>query len=104
MAFLHFLLTTCLLSSISFVLGAVPSNTTIGTFGPLISYQPFNDWLYPLNHSIPIRISLGNGSLALSLLFLLLTDNSSFGFQLTYGISSAADPATYLAMDSLTVS
>ena len=30
-------------------------------------------------------------------------DNSSFGFQLMYGISSTSDPTTNIQMDSLTV-
>jgi hypothetical protein len=45
--------------------GPPPSNTTIGTFGPLNVYQPFADWLYPINESFPLQITLGNGSLAL---------------------------------------
>jgi len=88
-SFLHSFLFTFF---VSFVACAVSSNTTIGTFGPLIPYQPFNDWLYPSNQSIPIEISLGNGSLAFS-----------FGFQLTYGVSLTSDPSTYIAMDSIVV-
>ena len=45
--------------------GAVPSNTTIGTFGPLNVFQPFANWLYPINESFPVEITLGNASLAL---------------------------------------
>jgi hypothetical protein len=30
-------------------------------------------------------------------------DDSSFGFQLTYGISSTSDPTTFLQTDSITV-
>jgi hypothetical protein len=46
---------------------AVPSNTSIGTFGPLVSFQPVDGWIYPLNESVPIQLSLGNSTLALSL-------------------------------------
>ena len=53
-------------SFVLFVAGAVPSNTTIGTFGPLVPFQPVDGWIYPLNQSVPIRLSLGNSSLALS--------------------------------------
>jgi hypothetical protein len=52
--------------SLSLAKADVPSNTTIGTFGPLISYQPVNEWVYPGDEDIPILISLGNASLALS--------------------------------------
>jgi hypothetical protein len=53
-------------SFVLFVAGAVPSNTTIGTFGPLVSFQPVDGWIYPINQSVPIELSLGNSSLALS--------------------------------------
>ena len=49
------------------VMGQVPSNTTVGMFGPLSSFQPFDNWLYPPNTAIPLSISLGNASLALYL-------------------------------------
>jgi hypothetical protein len=68
--FIRFLLVAFYCSLSSLVFGsAVPANTTIGAFGPLVPYQPFNDWLYPLNQSIPIQLSLGNGSLALSVVY-----------------------------------
>ena len=51
--------------SLSFGDAAVPANTTVGQFGPLVSYQPVDNWLYPTDHTIPIKISLGNSSLAL---------------------------------------
>ena len=51
--------------ALSLVSAAVPSNTTIGTFGPLNVYQPLGDWLYPINQSFPLKINLGNASLAL---------------------------------------
>jgi len=51
--------------AVSLVSAAVPSNTTIGTFGPLNVYQPLADWLYPINQSFPLNINLGNASLAL---------------------------------------
>jgi len=54
-----------LVVAVSLVSAAVPSNTTIGTFGPLNVYQPLADWLYPINQSFPLEISLGNASLAL---------------------------------------
>jgi len=102
---------------------AVPLNTTVGMFGPLSVFQPFENWLYPPNTAIPLSISLGNSSLALYLLpvpqylssLLLLPEpsvpsihvckltSSTFGFQLTYGISSTSDPQTYIQMDSATV-
>jgi len=47
------------------VMGAVPANTTVGMFGPLSAFQPFDNWLYPPNTAIPLCISLGNASLAL---------------------------------------
>ena len=47
---------------------AVPLNTTVGMFGPLSVFQPFENWLYPPNTAIPLCISLGNSSLALYLL------------------------------------
>jgi hypothetical protein len=47
------------------VLGDVPPNTTVGIFGPLAAFQPFDNWLYPSNTAIPLCISLGNASLAL---------------------------------------
>jgi hypothetical protein len=45
----------------------VPLNTTVGMFGPLSAYQPFDNWLYPPSTAIPLCISLGNASLALYL-------------------------------------
>ena len=54
-----------LLAFLSSVQAAVPANTTVGTFGPLVSYQPVDNWIYPIDQDIPIRISLGNSSLAL---------------------------------------
>jgi hypothetical protein len=50
---------------ISVVVGLVPADTQIGTFGPLVSYQPVDNWIYPINEDIPIQISFGNASLAL---------------------------------------
>jgi len=70
----------------------VPLNTTVGMFGPLSAYQPFDNWLYPPNTTVPLCISLGNASLAFN-----------FGFQLTYGISTASDPKTYIRMGSTTI-
>lgn len=58
---------------ILFVAAAVPSNTTIGSFGPLVSFQPVDEWVYPLNQSVPIQLSLGNYSLASSLPRLLFS-------------------------------
>jgi hypothetical protein len=50
---------------VSVVSGLVPSDTQIGMFGALISYQPVDNWIYPVDEDIPIQISLGNASLAL---------------------------------------
>src|SRR5271155_5226129 len=61
-SFLRFLFASLFISLVS---ATVPSNTTVGTFGPFVSYTPVDDWIYPVNQTIPINISLGNASLAL---------------------------------------
>lgn len=99
-AFIQFLI---VLVSFSLVKAEVPSNTTIGTFGPLITYQPVSEWVYPENEDIPIFISLGNASLALFSLPKNVANYSSFGFQLTYGVSSTSSPGTYIQMDNTVV-
>jgi len=78
---------------ISVVSGLVPSDTQIGSFGALVSYQPVDNWIYPVDEDIPIQISLGNASLAFD-----------FGFQMTYGLISTSSPDTFMPiMKSFTV-
>jgi hypothetical protein len=113
-----------LLSGVVLVSAAVPSNTVIGTFGPLNVYQPFADWLYPINQTFPLEITLGNASLALYhsplssrpvLPFLAappsrascspgsLLTCSAFGFEMAYGIAPVDDPGNYIQMNVMKV-
>ena len=106
MAFFALFFISCFLA---FVAGEVPSDTVIGAFGPLASFQPVDGWIYPINQSVPIHLSLGNSSLALCLppppssQVIMGVDGSDFGFQMTYGISKTEKPGTYIQMDSIMV-
>src|ERR1700737_1231516 len=84
------------------VYGAVPVDTQIGVFGPLNSFQPVNNWIYPVGPDIPVEISLGNGSLAFYCLH-TVTNSSNFGFQMTYGLMSTSAPNTFMMEESITV-
>jgi len=68
-------------------------DTQIGTFGPLVAFQPVDNWIYPIGQNIPIELSLGNATLAFN-----------FGFQMTYGLMSTSSPDTFAPqMKSITV-
>lgn len=86
------------------VKGDTSSDAVVGSFGPLATFQPVENWLYPSGQPIPVCASLGNASLALyDFPRENKTDHSSLGFQMTYGVAPTSTPEQYIHMDSLTV-
>lgn len=51
--------------------GDSSDGAVIGSFGPIATFQPVENWLYPSGEGVPVSISLGNASLALYFLCLI---------------------------------